>query len=72
VTITLVIVVGTILLSGLLYLISLVCVPVAVFFPAYAMYFFAERYPALHAQLYPQAPAAPPPPFGSPPLPELS
>jgi hypothetical protein len=36
------------------------------------MYFFAERYPALHAQLYPQAPAAPPPPFGSPPLPELS
>jgi hypothetical protein len=71
-TITLAIVVGTILLAGLLYVIALVCVPVAVFFPAYAMYFFAERYPALQAQLYPQPPAAPPPSFGSPPLPEPS
>ncbi len=66
VTITLAIVVGTILLAGLMYLIALVCVPVAVFFPAYAMYFFAERYPALHALLYPPAPPAVPPPV--PPL----
>jgi hypothetical protein len=39
---------------------------VAVFFPAYAMYFFAERYPDLHALLYPPPPAAEPPPI--PPL----
>jgi hypothetical protein len=62
VTITAAIVAGTILLAVLLYVIALVCVPVAVFFPAYAIYFFAERYPALHAQLYPPAPPAVPPP----------
>jgi hypothetical protein len=66
VTITAAIVAGTILLAVLLYVIALVCVPVAVFFPAYAIYFFAERYPALHAQLYPPAPPAVPPP--APPL----
>ena len=66
VTITAAIVAGTILLAILLYVIALVCVPVAVFFPAYAMYFFAESYPALHALLYPPAPPALPPP--APPL----
>jgi hypothetical protein len=62
-TLTLAIVVGVLALSLLLYGIALVCVPVAVFFPAYAMYFFAERFPALHALLYPPPPlaAAPPP-----------
>ena len=71
VTITAAIVAGTILLAVLLYVIALVCVPVAVFFPAYAMYFFAERYPALHAQLYPPPPPAVPPPAPpSAPLPE--
>jgi hypothetical protein len=66
-TITAVIVAGTIVLSLLLYLVALVCVPVAVFFPAYAMYFFAERFPALRARLYP----APPPVPVAPPLPPL-
>jgi len=71
VTITAAIVAGTILLAVLLYVIALVCVPVAVFFPAYAMYFFAECYPALHAQLYPPPPPAVPPPAPpSAPLPE--
>jgi hypothetical protein len=65
-TITFAIVAGTIVLAVLLYVIALVCVPVAVFFPAYAMYFFAERYPALHALLYPAAPPAPLP--NAPPL----
>jgi hypothetical protein len=65
-TITAAIVAGTLVLAGLLYVIALVCVPVAVFFPAYAMYFFAERYPALHALLHPPPPAAPTPPV--PPL----
>jgi len=71
-TITLAIVVGTILLAGLLYVIALVCVPVAVFFPAYAIYFFAERYPGLHAQLYPPATEMAPPPPSPPPLLNLS
>jgi hypothetical protein len=63
VTITGTIVAGTILLAVVLYVIAMVCVPVAVFFPAYAMYFFAERYPALHAQLYPASPPSAPPPL---------
>jgi len=71
-TITLAIVVGTILLAGLLYVIALVCVPVAVFFPAYAIYFFAERYPGLDAQLHPPAPETPPPPLSPPSLLNLS
>jgi hypothetical protein len=54
---------------------SLISVPVTVFFPAYSIYFFAARYPALSAVLYP-APPAPPTPaippgssFEPPPLP---
>jgi hypothetical protein len=62
VTITALVVLGVIALAILAYVVALACVPVAVFFPAYAMYFFAERYPALHARLYP----APPVPPGSP------
>jgi hypothetical protein len=65
-TITAAIVAGTMVAGGLLYLIALVCVPVAVFFPAYAMYFFAERFPALNALVYPAPPVAPPTPL--PPL----
>lgn len=69
-TITAAIVAGVALLAALLYLVGVVCVPIAVFFPAYAMYFFAERYPALHAQLYPSPPAAPlaPPPLAPAPV----
>jgi hypothetical protein len=72
-TITAAIVAGVLLLCALLYLVGLVCVPIAIFFPAYAMYFFAERFPALHARLYPAAqplPRAPEaPPFSPPPEP---
>lgn len=64
-TVTAVIVSGVVLLVALLYLVGVVCVPIAVFFPAYAMYFFAERYPALHAQLNP---APPPPPLAAAPV----
>jgi hypothetical protein len=75
-TITLAVVVGCVLLAGFLYVIALISVPVIVFFPAYSIYFFAARYPALSAVLYP-APAAPqvppgatsPPPYEPPPLP---
>jgi len=77
-TISLAIIVGSMLLLLLIYLIALVCVPATVFFPAYAMYFFAARYPNLDALLHPApAPPAPemppvpesPPPFEAPPLP---
>ena len=57
-TITLAVVVGLILLFIFLYLVSLVSVPAIVFFPAYSIYFFAGRYPALSQALYP-APATP-------------
>lgn len=73
-TITLAIVVGSILLAGFLYLVALISVPVIVFFPAYSIYFFAGRYPALSRALYPAPPVpqvapAAPPPYGPPPLP---
>lgn len=73
-TITLAVVVGSILLAVFLYLISLISVPVIVFFPAYSIYFFAARYPALSRHLYPPtapAPIAAPtaPPAQPPPLP---
>lgn len=74
-TITLAIVAGSILLAFFFFLSALISVPAIVFFPAYSIYFFAGRYPALNALLYP-APPAPqfpplvaPPPYQSPPLP---
>jgi hypothetical protein len=62
-TITAAIVAGVTLISLFLSVVALVGVPVTVFFPAYAMHFFAERYPALHALLYPPPPATEPPPL---------
>lgn len=73
VTITAAIVAGTIVIVLMLCMIAFVNVPVAVFFPAYAMYFFGERFPALHARLYPAAQPLPrtpeAPPFSPPPEP---
>jgi hypothetical protein len=66
-TITLAVIVGSILLAGFLYLVALISVPVIVFFPAYSIYFFAARYPALSAALYPPVPGFSGP--VSPPLP---
>ncbi len=59
-TITLAVVVGCILLAIFLYLVSLIAVPAIVFFPAYAMYFFAARYQPLSLILYPPPPQTPP------------
>jgi hypothetical protein len=66
VTLTLAVVVGTLLLGALLYVVAFVCAPVAIFFPAYAMYFLADRYPGLHAQLYGR-PVTPAPAWVGPP-----
>jgi hypothetical protein len=59
VTITLAVVVGCVLLAVFMYLIALISVPAIVFFPAYAIYFFAPRYRTLSLALYPP----PPPPL---------
>lgn len=67
-TISLAIIAGTVLLLLLIYLIALVSVPATVFFPAYALYFLAARYPNLDALLHPVA--APPPATELPPVPE--
>jgi hypothetical protein len=63
-TITLAVVVGCVLLFIFLYLVSMVSVPVIVFFPAYSIYFFASRYPALSRALYPAPPVASPSQLG--------
>lgn len=72
-TITLAIVVGSVLLAAFLYLISLISVPVIVFFPAYSIYFFAGRYRPLNAVVYPLLPSpavvSSPSPLEPPPLP---
>ena len=61
-TITLLVVVACILLAVFLYLMALISVPVIVFFPAYSIYFFADRYNPLRLLLYPPSPPAQEPP----------
>jgi hypothetical protein len=68
-TITLAVVAGCVVIATILYVMSLLSVPVVVFFPAYSIYFFAARYPALAAVLYPAPPAPPQAPPLPPPLP---
>jgi len=74
-TITLAVVAGCVVLVAFLLVIALISVPVIIFFPAYSIYFFAARYPALSAVLHPAPPAPliPPaaffPPNEPPPLP---
>ena len=68
-TITIAVVVGSVLLAILMFVISLISVPLIVFFPAYAMYFFAPRYRQLSLALYPP-PAPPLPATGNFPPPE--
>jgi hypothetical protein len=57
-TITAAVVLGCVALAILIVAMALISVPVAVFFPAYAIYFFAPRYLPLGALLWPP-PAAP-------------
>jgi hypothetical protein len=66
-TITLAVVAGSVLLAVFLFVMALISVPVIVFFPAYSIYFFAARYPALSSALHPAPPASPP--YDPPPLP---
>jgi hypothetical protein len=60
-TIAAAVIFGCVALGILIFAMALVSVPVVVFFPAYAIYFFASRYLPLGALLWPPAaaPAAP-------------
>ena len=70
-TITLAVVVGCIVFAVVLFVMSLISVPVIVFFPAYSIYFFASRYPALDALLHPPTPILPTaPPMPAAPSPD--
>ena len=55
-TITLAVVSGCVVLAILIFVFSLIAVPMIVFFPAYSIHFFAQRYPPLAAVLWPQPP----------------
>ena len=70
-TITAAVVAACILFAILMFLIALISVPVIVFFPAYAIYFFAARYRPLSIVLYPPPAPSPlePPPFPAAPAP---
>ncbi len=72
-TITLAVCLGIIVVLIVLSVIALISVPVAMFFPAYALYFFAGRYQPLHDRLFPAPPPAPEPPPApdTPPIPNI-
>lgn len=71
-TIALAIVAGSIAFVVMMAVIALISVPLAVFFPAYGIHFFASRYPALDAWLNPPPAPAPPSPPLVPPLPPIA
>ncbi len=52
-TVSIAIILGTMLFMLLVYLIALVSVPATIFFPSYALYFLAGRYPDLDLLLHP-------------------
>jgi hypothetical protein len=61
-TITAAVVVASIFFLAVFYAVSLISVPVIIFFPAYSIYFFATRYSELARLIYPPPPPAPTPP----------
>jgi hypothetical protein len=56
ITVAIAIVLGAVALMVIVLIGAVISVPAIVFFPAYSMHFFAERYPALRAALYPPQP----------------
>ncbi len=65
-TVTLAIVAGTVLFALIMFVSSMLSVPVTVYFPAYSIYFFASRYPKLDAWLHPPPQTIVPPLVSSP------
>jgi len=68
---SLAVVAGCVVLAFFFYVLALISVPAIVFFPAYSIYFFAGRYPALRTVMYPAPPAPeiPPTPANPPEMP---
>ncbi len=60
--ITLIVAAAMILIALIIFIAAVIHVPVAAFFPTYALYFFAGRYAPLHDRLFPPPPPAPPAP----------
>lgn len=69
--ITLAIVAGILLVAFFIVLSAVIAAPIAFFFPAYSVYFFAGRYAPLGQIVFPEPQPLPPPPFTPPPAPAL-
>ena len=65
-TIAIAIVVGGIILLAFFLIAALISVPSIVFFPAYSIYFFADRYRPLHAIMFPPGGPGGPPDISTP------
>ena len=65
-TIALAVVFGGIALLALVFLLGMISAPIAVFFQAYALYFFGRRFRPLEMVLFPEPPAPPPSPAPEP------
>ncbi len=61
-TLIILVIVGGILLTGIIYLIALISTPPMVFFQSYVLHFFGGRYPALGAIVSPPPPEPQPAP----------
>jgi hypothetical protein len=61
-TVSILVLLGGVILTGFIYLFALINTPPMVFFQSYVLHFFGSRYPALGAIVFPPPPEAPPPP----------
>jgi hypothetical protein len=59
-TISILVVMGGVVLTGILYLIALISTPAMVFFQSYVLHFLGSRYPALGAVVFPPPPEVQP------------
>ena len=72
-TISILVILGGIILTGIIYLVALISTPAMVFFQSYVLHFLGSRYPALGRVVFPPPPETPPPlPLGAAPAIEPS
>jgi hypothetical protein len=71
-TISSLVVLGGVILSGFIFLTALINTPPMVFFQSYMLHFFGSRYPALGAVVFAPQPESSPPAFDTPPIIEPS
>jgi hypothetical protein len=67
-TISILVVLGGVILTGIFYLVALVSTPAMVFFQSYTIHFFGSRYSALGEVLFAPRPENPPPSLGVGPM----